>query len=76
MPPFHLTGLRGNEHMLSTLRPEPNENTQTVSVKPYADTGNICLHTSQNIDNPHGLKAPWSVDLAKQRLSPFRQFDA
>ena len=76
MLPLYLPGLQGNEHMLSALRPEPDENTQPVSVKPYVDTGNICLHTSQNIDDPHGLKAPWSVDLAKQRLSPFRQFDA
>ncbi len=66
MPPLYLTGFRGNEHMLSTLRPEPDENTQPVSVKPYVDTGNFYLHTSQDINNPHGLKAPWPVDLVKQ----------
>ena len=76
MPPLHLTGLRGNEHMLSTLQPEPDENTQPVSVKPYVDTGNFCLHTSQDIGNSHGLKAPWPVDLVKQQFSPLRQFNA
>jgi hypothetical protein len=76
MLPLYLTGLQGNEHMLSALWPKPDENTQPVSVKPYVDTGNIRLHTSQNTDNPHGLKAPWSVDLVKKQFSPFRQFDA
>jgi hypothetical protein len=52
--------------MLSALQPKPIENTQPVSIKPYFDTGNFLLHTSQNIDNPHRLKAPWSVDLVKQ----------
>ncbi len=53
------------EHMLSTLWPEPDENTQPVSVKPYIDTGNFRLHTIQDIDNPHGLKAPQSIDRVK-----------
>jgi hypothetical protein len=62
--------------MLSALRPEPDENTQPVPVKPYINTGNIRLHTSQSINNPHGLKAPRTVDLIKQQQSPFRQFNA
>jgi hypothetical protein len=62
--------------MLSALRPEPNENTQPVPVKPFVDTGNICLHISQNINDSHELKASRPVDLVEQRLGPFRQFDA
>jgi hypothetical protein len=74
--PLDLLGLQRNEHMLSALWPEPNKNTQPVSVKPFVDTGDIRPHTSQNIDNPRGLKAPWSFHLVEQGLNPFRQFDA
>jgi hypothetical protein len=64
--PLYLPDFQRNEHMLSALWPKPNENTQPVSVKPFVDSGNIRPHTSQNINNPRGLKAPWSVDLVEQ----------
>ena len=66
MHTLYLKGFGGDEHLPSTLWPEPDENTQPVSIKPYVDADNFLLHFIHDINNPHGLKTTWPVDLVIQ----------